>query len=199
MRQLRTGVYTVTERLDMAMVKRHDNFGYTDAEIQKYFDYPQVFEYDATGLAPGAIKAPPPPGVHPRVLFHPDDLPALRRRLVETKPGKMQMDGIRAMLARDLTGPNARFGALYEGAARGDENPALLDVGVFRRHQLRVLPLPDRQRCRRRKKGRRRPHHPRQAGQRGVGQAFAEVRQKAGRTPRRTSGRRCATSRRSRG
>ncbi len=124
---LRTGVYTVTERLDMAMVRRHGNFGYTDEEIQKYFDYPQVFEYDATGQAAGAIKAPPPPGVHPRVLFHPDDLPGLRRRLAETKPGKYIMDGIRAMLTRDLTGPNARFGALYQAAARGQQDPGLLD------------------------------------------------------------------------
>ena len=52
----RTDAYSVTERLDMAMVKRNDSFGYTDEEIRKYFDYPQVFNYDATGIAADRIK-----------------------------------------------------------------------------------------------------------------------------------------------
>ena len=112
----------------MEMVRRHHNFGYSDEEIHKYFDYPQVFEYDATGLAAGAIKPPPAPGVHPRVLFHPDDLPALRRKLAESKPGKLQMDGIRAVLDKDLTGPKARFAALYDAAVAGEGKAEMLDV-----------------------------------------------------------------------
>jgi hypothetical protein len=124
------GPSTETERLDMEMVRRHGNFGYSDEEIRKYFDYPQVFEYDATGLAPDRIKAPPAAGIHPRVLFHPDDLPALRRKLSESKPGKLQMDGIRAMLTKDLTGPGARFGPLYDAAIRGQGKPEMLEVEV---------------------------------------------------------------------
>ena len=96
---------------------------------EKYFNYPQVFEYDATGLAPGTIKAPPAPGVHPRVLFHPEDLPALRRRLDETKPGKMQMDGIRAMLTRKTSPAPAPGSAPCTQRRRmGRPTPALLDV-----------------------------------------------------------------------
>ncbi len=94
----------------MAMVKRNDNFGYTDEEIHKYFDYPQVFNYDATGIAADRIKAPPAPGAHPRVLFQADDLPEMRRKLAGgSKAGTLQMNGIRTMLQRDLTGPNAKY------------------------------------------------------------------------------------------
>lgn len=123
-----SGTYTVTEHLDMEMVKRHDNFGYSDEEIHKYFDYPQVFEYDATGIAPGRIKPPPAPGVHPRVFFYGEDLPELRRKLSESKPNKLQMDGIRAVLHKDLTGPKATYGAVYDAAARGEEQLELLET-----------------------------------------------------------------------
>ena len=126
----RAGVYSVTERLDMEMVKRHANFGYTDEEIRKYFDYPQVFDFDADGLAAERLKAPPAPGAHPRVFFRADDLPALRRKLARTKPGKLQMDGIRTMLRKDLTGADAKFAALYDAAVRGDKKSEILDVRV---------------------------------------------------------------------
>jgi hypothetical protein len=124
-------IYTLTERLDMAMVKRHDNFGYTDEEIAKYFDYPQVFEYDETGMAPGEIEPPPAPGVHPRVLFQERDLPALRAKLAGgSKAAKIEMDNIRSMLRDDLTGPMAKYGALYAAAIRGNGSPEMLDVQV---------------------------------------------------------------------
>ncbi len=121
-------IYTRTENLDWAMLKRHANFGYTVDELKKYFDYHQIFEYDATGLAPGRIKPPPAPGAHPRVLFSSKDLPELRLKLIESKPGKLQMDGIRAMLHRDLTGPNATYGELYGAAARGEGRPELMAI-----------------------------------------------------------------------
>ncbi len=126
----RTGVYTVSERLDLDMVKRHDNFGYSDEEIRKYFDFPQVYEFDATGLAAERVKSPPAPGVHPRVFFDGQDLPALRKKLGESKPGKLQMDAIRATLTKDLTGEKARFASLYDAAVRGEGSPEMLDVQV---------------------------------------------------------------------
>jgi hypothetical protein len=125
--------FSTTERLDLKMVKEHNNFGYTDEEIKTYFDYPLVYQFDFAGLAKDRIKPPPAPGIHPRVLFNPEELPDLRKRLAETKPGKMVMGQIRAGLTDCLTGPNAKFGAIFEAAARGEEDPGLLkdDVAYY--------------------------------------------------------------------
>ena len=124
------GPYTRTESLDLDMLRRNRNFGYSDEEITKYFNHPQTFEYDTTGLAAGRLEAPPAPGVHPRIWFTSADLPALRKKLAESKPAKMRMDGIRAKLRKDLTGPSATFAALYDAAARGEGGPDLLKVEV---------------------------------------------------------------------
>ena len=124
------GIVRVTERLDMEMLKRHNNFGYTPDEIKKYFDYPQVFEYDLSGVAKDRLTPPPAPGIHPRVLFSPEELPALRVRLKNVKPAKMQMDGIRAMLKNDLTGDNAKYRAVYDAAARGEAKKEIREVFV---------------------------------------------------------------------
>ena len=54
--------YTATERLDLKMVKENGNFGYTDEEIKKFFDFPLVYKYDFSGLAKNRILPPPAPG-----------------------------------------------------------------------------------------------------------------------------------------
>ena len=42
--------------------------------------------YDSAGIRP--VSPAPPPGVHPRVFFGPDELPGLRRRLQQTPSGR---------------------------------------------------------------------------------------------------------------
>jgi hypothetical protein len=120
-------ITTREESLDQATLKRRMNFGYSDEEIKKYFSKPQVFEFDTTGLAT-PFKTPPAPGIHPRVLFYQEDLPVLRKKLSDTKPGKLQMDGIRATLSDLITEPKAKYGKLYEDAVNGIENKQLGDV-----------------------------------------------------------------------
>ncbi len=120
--------YTVVRHLDPDLLKRHQNFGYTDDEIKKYFNYGQQFEYDTTGMAKDLIKPPPAPGVHPRVLCYAEDLPALRKKLAESKPGKAQMDGIRKAIQDLITGPKAKYGKLYDDAANGTPTPGMTDV-----------------------------------------------------------------------
>ena len=133
----KTSIRRSVEPLDGEMLKQHSNFGYSPEEIEKYFAAPRVLEFYDAGLARDRIQAPPAPGIHPRVLFGPDGLPALRKRLTAIKPAKMQMDGIRAMLQRargnlfDLSttgkGPRVGFGAfatnrLHDRSTRtGDE------------------------------------------------------------------------------
>jgi hypothetical protein len=124
------GVYTLTEHLDMDMVKRHNYFGYTPEEIEKYFNYPQRFEFDTTGLATDKVKPPPQPGVHPRVLFSPEDVPALRQKFINCRPAKLQFDAIKQMLARDLTGPTATYAELYAAAVNGERRPEMANVAV---------------------------------------------------------------------
>jgi hypothetical protein len=123
-----TDRYTITRHLDGELLKRHQNFGYTEEEIRKYFNYPQQFDYDTTGMAKGLIKAPPAPGTHPRVFFNPEDLPALRIKLSGSRPGKAQMDAIRKTLQDLITGPKAKYGKLYQDAANGVGGREIIEV-----------------------------------------------------------------------
>lgn len=121
-------IVNVPVPLDAEMLKANGNFGYTPEDIQKLFGAPEIFTYDYTGFARELVKAPPAPGVHPRVLFYAEDLPALREKFVQTKPGKLAMDGIRAALTELITGPKAKFAKVYEDAANGVESPDLTNV-----------------------------------------------------------------------
>ena len=120
--------FTAVRQLDPALLKRHQNFGYTEAEMRKYFNAPQEFEYDTSGMSKGLIKPPPTPGVHPRVLFYPEEVPALRKKLTESRPGKMAMNGIRKALTGLIAGPNAKYAAMYADAVQGKATPGLTGV-----------------------------------------------------------------------
>ena len=52
----------------------------------------------ADSFAKDRFHAPPAPGIHPRVYFNPEDLPAIRKRLTESQIGRVQMQGMRGML-----------------------------------------------------------------------------------------------------
>ena len=74
-------------------------------------------------IVPERFSAAPPPGVHPRILISPEDLPALRERLKNTAAGKRSWQAIKGWLAGAL-GPQKRQGeplkAAYEKLAAGD-------------------------------------------------------------------------------
>jgi hypothetical protein len=78
--------------------------GYTAEEIAKYF--PPIEKWPITpkpgklaaGFAADRFKAPPKPGIHPRVYFGPDEIPAIRKRLKETHVGRLQYLAIRGRL-----------------------------------------------------------------------------------------------------
>ncbi len=115
--------------LDAAMVARRGGFGYSDAEIERWFSAPRRMVLDDTGLDARLLKPPPAPDVHPRVLFNPEDLPDIRRRLAETESGRRIMRAIRDHLDRTLTGPAAKFRADYEALVAGTP-PAKLENTV---------------------------------------------------------------------
>ena len=45
--------------LDMEMVRRNGNFGFSDDEISKYFSAPLRIELDRSGMDRGLLKPPP--------------------------------------------------------------------------------------------------------------------------------------------
>lgn len=63
----------------------------------------------------------PPPGVHPRVLISPDQLPALRRLMQTTEVGKLALGRAEAFLGT-LHNPANGLGAIYDGLLKGDPN-----------------------------------------------------------------------------
>ncbi|MEM1108936.1 MAG: hypothetical protein AAGH99_09640 [Planctomycetota bacterium] len=78
---------------------------------------------DTQGFAAERFNPAPAVGVHPRVLFGPKDLPGIRQRLKSTKAGQVIWANVNKVLEKDLTGPNAKFGRLYDDLAAGKEVP----------------------------------------------------------------------------
>ena len=114
-------VTEVTVALDPAVVARNQGYGYTPADLQRWFNRPHTLTYDTTGVDRARIGTLPAAGVHPRILFSAEDLPAIRQRLQGT-PGKLIDAAIRKVLADTLTGPTAKFGAAYRALAAGDRS-----------------------------------------------------------------------------
>ncbi len=81
--------------------------GYTPEEIREYF--PPIETWGTYGVEPAPEKIAesfardrfskvPPPGVHPRIYFGPDDLPRLRRHFQESKLARVQLELMRGRL-----------------------------------------------------------------------------------------------------
>lgn len=125
---LPTGQVTVTDHLDWEMLKRKQYFGYTEQEIKKWFDVPLQYDYDYAGYASALVKSPPPAGVHPRVAFYEEDLPALRTKLSTTDYGMASMNAMRTFLNKKLTGANADFVQAYNNLIAGNQDPKLSNL-----------------------------------------------------------------------
>ena len=111
------------------LLKKRNDFGYTDEEIRKYFSTPVDLTLDETGLNTSLLKPVPAAGIHPRVLFNPEDVPLIRERLAKTRAGQSASAAIRSHVAEILTGPKAKFAADYDALAAG-KTVDNLDVNV---------------------------------------------------------------------
>lgn len=78
-------------------------------------------EYDTTGFDTHRISKIPAPGVHPRILISPDDLPDLRRRLRETEAGRALQATLRSRTQENLRDPKQWSSLLYEKLVAGDK------------------------------------------------------------------------------
>lgn len=76
------------------------------------------------GLDRARLGTPPPPGVHPRILISPDQLPDLRARLRDTNTGRALHANLRTRLDAALRKPDYWGGELFRILATGDHAAA---------------------------------------------------------------------------
>ena len=76
---------------------------------------------DTKGFAADRISKVPPPGVHPRILLSPEDLPDLRRRLKETETGRALYATLKSRTDGALRDSKEWSSQLYAKLAAGDE------------------------------------------------------------------------------
>ncbi len=85
--------------------------------------YPEIpaSSHDLTGFDPTLLGSPvPAPGVHPRILFSPEDIPMLKRRLEQSKTGKKAIIETRFLLDQTLYNPASDEGKIYAKLVAGD-------------------------------------------------------------------------------
>ena len=79
---------------------------------------------DASGLATARLSKVPAPGIHPRILLSPEDLPDLRRRLTETQTGKALSLTLTKRIDSALHNPKEWSSDLYAKLSVGDAKGA---------------------------------------------------------------------------
>ena len=100
------------------------NFNFTASQLTS-FTGDLGAQHDFSGINWARFTPPPPPGVHPRILFNPEDLPDLRARLgvnttATTTEGPVLMNTIRTYVAGNLTNGGVIWRAVYDDLATGD-------------------------------------------------------------------------------
>ncbi|NDC75022.1 hypothetical protein EBZ70_06995 [bacterium] len=85
--------------------------------------YPEIpaSAHDLTGFDPALLGSPvPAPGVHPRILFSPGDIPLVKHRLEGSKAGQKALLETRFLLAQTLYNPASDEGKIYAKLVAGD-------------------------------------------------------------------------------
>lgn len=75
---------------------------------------------DEQGFAKERLFHVPPAGVHPRILFAPEDLPRIRRELASNEAGIGTVKTLRSLVARGIGDKQTWEGKCYEALAGGD-------------------------------------------------------------------------------
>ncbi len=100
---------------------------HASADASKLYDGPETTwdltppeKYDLTGFnADGLGSKVPAPGVHPRVFFSPEDIPAVLARLKATKAGQMGLAECKINLERTLWSNESAEGQVFQRLAAG--------------------------------------------------------------------------------
>jgi len=77
------------------------------------------------GFATNRLSKIPPPGVHPRILFSPEDLPDLRQRIAGTQTGRELIANLRERVATGILKADTWENNVFEKLATGDTAGAL--------------------------------------------------------------------------
>lgn len=78
-------------------------------------------EYDYTGFNQSLLGSKvPAPGVYPRLLFSPEDLPMLRKHIAENKTAQKSMAEIEILFKKTWFDPTTSDGKLFDKLASGD-------------------------------------------------------------------------------
>lgn len=109
-------------RMVVEVYNPEDTFGgFTKQELEGYTTDLNL-NFDTTYLAWERILPAPAPGVHPRILFNPEELPGLRRRLKDsTVIGPLIMAKIREEAAK--LSKDGEVGKIYAALVAGDIKP----------------------------------------------------------------------------
>jgi hypothetical protein len=78
-------------------------------------------EYDFTGFNTKLLGSKvPPPGVYPRLLFSPEDVPMLAARIKSSKLGQMSLIEMEYLFKKSWWDPTTSDGQIFEKLAKGD-------------------------------------------------------------------------------
>jgi len=100
--------------------------GELDAEavLNGEYSWPQSptmnVRFDDLGFAKERLTKVPPPGVHPRILISPEELPDLRRRVADTEMGRALLQNLRRRVADAIKTPGAWGTTFFDALAAGD-------------------------------------------------------------------------------
>ena len=78
------------------------------------------WEPDAEGFDTNRLFHVPKQGIHPRILFAPEDLPRIRQELSATDEGRTIVSVLRNQLARGLDDPSTWEGRCFQSLSKGD-------------------------------------------------------------------------------
>jgi hypothetical protein len=82
---------------------------------------PQVeYSHDDDGYAGKTLSAVPAPGIHPRILMSPEDIPEVRRRLETTEVGRSMLKDVRDRLDSTIYKSGTKYQRAYQALVDGD-------------------------------------------------------------------------------
>ena len=76
--------------------------------------------HDCEGFAQELLYSVPAPGVHPRILFSPEDLPRIREQINKSANASGKLSQLRKRVEKDLAGPDNWGNEVYAAMVAGD-------------------------------------------------------------------------------
>ena len=98
------------EKLDRAL---NGTFGFPPSP-------PVDWKPDSRGFAKDRLFGVPPVGVHPRILFAPEDVPRIRANFDSSEAGRGMLSAMRGLVAKGIDTPTTWEGQCFAALASGD-------------------------------------------------------------------------------